>query len=373
MHVVNIVLNDFTNDSRVLKTSKTLMGLGMDVRVVALHREGLPEHDCVSGVPVDRIRLQSRNWSKHPLVQLVKFAEFAFRFLFAYKNAGVLHCNDLNALVVGCLCKLAKPKTAIVYDSHEFAINAVPGESQWSVRSKYCLERLLIRFASAVITVSNSIAEEYARMYRIRKPYLVLNCPNYVEAPKTDTLRTAFGLSRSQKVFLYQGALSRGRGIEIILEAFSRRRDSACVLVCMGYGPLESLVKEQARDSNNIFFHPAVSPGDILAYTGSADYGISFIEDLCLSYRYCLPNKLFEYLMAGVPVLVSNLVEMQGLVGTEGVGAVADGNTVSGFLKAVDRLLEMDYVTLTDRVRAARRKYCWENQEAILQQIYQKL
>jgi glycosyltransferase involved in cell wall biosynthesis len=235
------------------------------------------------------------------------------------------------------------------------------------------VERLFIRHAAAVITVSHSIAREYSRIYGISEPHVVLNCPNYVELPKTDTLRKIFGLSGAQKIFLYQGALATGRGIEIMLDAFSQRKDRDCVLVCMGYGPLEAMIKDCAQGSDNIFFHPAVSPDALLTYTGSADYGISFIEDLCLSYRYCLPNKLFEYLMAGIPVLVSNLVEMREFVETEGVGVVADDNSVNGFLGAVGRLLERDDAGLRNRAREASRRYCWENQETVLRDVYGSL
>ncbi|MBF4328677.1 glycosyltransferase, partial [Vibrio anguillarum] len=108
------------------------------------------------------------------------------------------------------------------------------------------------------------------------------------------------------------------------------------VLVCMGYGPLEALIQEKAHQQSTIFFHPAVTPDVLLNYTSSADYGVSFIEDSCLSYRYCLPNKMFEYLMAGLPVLTSNLFEMKRLVEIEGVGIVAEENTVEGFRKAIE-------------------------------------
>jgi glycosyltransferase involved in cell wall biosynthesis len=306
-------------------------------------------------------------------VQIIKFFEFLVKVVLRCREVDCLHCNDLNALVVGCVCRLFNSRLKVVYDAHEFEANQVPNQSRLSIRLHSAIERLFIRRADAVITVSGSIASAYARIYGIAKPYLVLNCPNYTEQAKTDTLRRVFNLDRTQKIFLYQGALAAGRGVEIMLEAFSRRRDRACVLVCMGYGPLESLVRERSKDGDNVFFHPAVSPDALPAYTSSADYGISFIEDLCLSYRYCLPNKLFEYLMAGIPVLVSNLVEMKGFVEAEGVGAVADDNSVDGFLGAVDSLLRMDDAGLRGRVRAASRRYCWENQETVLRDVYGSL
>lgn len=373
MKVVSLVLNDFTNDSRVLKTAKSLMCLGLDVRVVALHREGLDEDEVVSGVSTRRIRLTTRAWSKNPAVQVLKFLEFALRFAASFRKVDVLHCNDLNALVVGCLSKLLRPKLQLVYDSHEFAINDVPNESRLRIRLKYVLERSLIRFAVAVINVSGSIADEYTKLYGIRRPFLVLNCPLYREQRRTDRLQVSLGLVPGQKVFLYQGALAPGRGVEIMLDAFAARADNSCVLVCMGYGPLGDYVRRQAKRSANIFFHEAVDPAILLEYTASADYGISLIEDTCLSYRYCLPNKLFEYLMAGIPVVVSNVVEMEALVVREGVGVVTEDNTADGLLRAMESVLRMNYSDLAAAARAARKKYCWEVQERVLAGIYRGL
>lgn len=373
MKIANLVLNNFINDSRVLKASKTLLNSGYDVCVVALHDTALKEHEMISGVSVHRIKLVSRAWSKHRLIQVLKLFEFIGRFVFRYRKFDVLHCNDLNGLFVGCCCKLTRPKTIIVYDSHEFAINDVPNQSARSIKLKKILEGFLIRFAHSVINVSDSIANEYARIYNIPKPHLVLNCPAYHEQPKRNLFREYLGIRSDQSIFLYQGGLSKGRGIELLLEAFSDLDTDKNVLVCMGYGPLEGLIQEKAQQQNTVFFHPAVPPDVLLNYTSSADYGILFYEDTCLNHRYCSPNKIFEYLMAGLPVLTSNLFEMKRLVETEGVGIVAEENTVEGFRNAVEASLVQDYDAIQKNVFAARKKYCWEEQEKELKEIYHAL
>jgi glycosyltransferase involved in cell wall biosynthesis len=370
MKIANLVLNNFINDSRVLKTSRTLLDSGYDVCVVALHDSELKEYDTISDIAVHRIKLISRAWSKHRSIQVIKLFEFIVRFILRYRKFDVLHCNDLDGLFVGVCCKLTRPRLTIVYDSHEFAINDVPNQSSISIKLKKILEGLFIKFAHSVINVSDSIANEYSRLYNIPKPHLVLNCPLYHEQPKRNLFRESLGIGSDQTIFLYQGGLSKGRGIELLLEAFSDLNSDKNVLVCMGYGPLEALILEKSQQHRTIFFHPAVSPDVLLNYTSSADYGISFIEDACLSYRYCLPNKMFEYLMAGLPVLISNLIEMKRLVETEGVGIVAEENTISGFRKAVEASLIQDYATIQKNVFEARKKYCWEEQENILKDVY---
>lgn len=370
MRVINLVINDFTHDNRVLKTSKTLQKLGHDVTVVALHNEQLMERETVDGVPVHRIKLTTRYWPKNIVIQVLKFIEFCVRFGFYYGRGSIIHCNDLEGLVLGVGCKALNWQLKLVYDSHEFAINQVPNQSKWSIKALYLLEKFFIRFACHVIVVSDTIANEYARLYSIKKPHLVLNCPEFKEHHRKYLFHQRFGIRSDQVVFLYQGGLSLGRGIETLLQAFEQRSGDRCVLVCMGYGPLEGLVIDYSRRCPIIFFHPAVDQSVLLDHTSSADFGISLIEDTCLSFRYCLPNKLFEYLMAGLPVIVSDLPEMRRLVNSESIGVVIYDNTVTGFNAAVDQILVTDISRTLSNVRNVRKMYCWETQEQVLMDIY---
>lgn len=368
--IANVVLNDFTNDSRVWKISESLKQSGYKVSVVAMHREGLPLEQSFEGVEVQRIRLISRPWPKWKPVQFLKYLEFLFRVFWRFKNVDIVHCNDLNALPIGVLIKIFGRNVAVVYDCHEYETetNGLKGNEK---RLKKWLERALIKYVDRICTVSGSISKEYARLYNIPAPSLVLNCPVYRDQPKRDLFRENLNIRQDQTIFLYQGGLAKGRGVELILDAFSGLVSDKNVLVFMGYGPLESLIKEKTLQEKAIYFHPAVNPKVLLNYTSSADYGISFIEDSCLSYRYCLPNKMFEYLMAGLPVLTSNLSEMKSLVESAGIGIVAGTNTVEGFRKAVAASLEQDYSAIQKNVFAARKKYCWEEQEKVLKEIYE--
>ncbi len=373
MKIINLVLNDFRHDSRVLKTSRSLQCMGYEILVVAIHNKNLQERERVDGVSVHRIRLSSRSWPRINLIKLIKFLEFSIRFVIGYRREKIIHCNDLGGLFVGVFSKAFNPSQKLIYDSHEFAINDVPYQSYLSIKVKYFLEKFLIRFASQVIVVSDSIANEYSRLYKIKKPNLVLNCPAYIEQKKNDIYRQNFGIGSNQLIFLYQGGLSGGRGIEILLKTFELRTDHDCVLVCMGHGPLEGLVQNYANHNQNIFYHPAVSPINLLDYTSSADFGISFIEDVCLSYRYCLPNKLFEYLMAGLPVLTSNNFEMRRFVEFESIGIVAESNSLDGFQAVLNYAVNLNISAIRANVKRVRQKYCWEEQEKVLKELYGQL
>lgn len=367
--LVSIVLNNFSNDSRVLRENVTWGKLGYDVTVVALHDDPLPMEEKISGIKVRRIKLVTRQLLKHRIIQVIKYLEFILRAAFGFYDASIFHCNNLDSLPIGVFVKLfLKPSVKIVYDAHEFETETLD-LSKIEKLIYRMLERILIRFADVVLTVSDSIASEYAKMYSIDKPLLVLNCPSFVEVAKHNLFRENLDIGCDQKIFLYQGSLSSGRGLDILLESFISLNSDEYVIVFMGYGHLTEKIIEASHKHRNVYFHEAVKPEELLEYTSSADFGVSFIEDACLSYRYCLPNKLFEYLMAGVPVITSNLPEMKKFVEKYHVGLVSKENTAQGLLEAVISGNKVDYHELVSNVNRIKKNYCWEEQEKVFEVV----
>uniref|UniRef100_UPI002B24BEB2 glycogen/starch synthase n=1 Tax=Aliarcobacter butzleri TaxID=28197 RepID=UPI002B24BEB2 len=166
----------------------------------------------------------------------------------------IIHCNDLNTLPIGVIIKKFFNKdTKIVYDAHEYEINDTPNESKYKIKIKYILEKFLIKYVDKVMTVSDSIADEYVRLYNIKKPALVLNTPPYKNIEKKNIFRENLGIKENQTIFLYQGGLSRGRGIEILLETFKTIDNENAVIVFMGYGSLENLIRETSKEYKNIY------------------------------------------------------------------------------------------------------------------------
>ena len=372
--VTLIVLNNFKNDSRVLKEAISLQNIGYQIKVVALHEDTLGEFDTVSNISVHRIRLKSKEWSKKRFIQLVKYFEFIYKVVKEYKHSDILHCNDLNALPIGVIVKKFFNKSAkIVYDAHEYEINDRPNESKYSIKIKYFFEKWLIKYADRVITVSDAIAKEYVKLYDIEKPALVLNAPPYVSIKKKNIFRETFNISEDKTIFLYQGGLSNGRGIEILLETFKQMKNSKSVIVFMGYGVLENIVVESSQEYENIYYHKAVSPTILLNYTSSADFGILFYENNCLNHYLCSPNKMFEYLMAEIPVVVSNLYEMRRLVENSSIGIVAKENSPKGLNIAIKEATQLDRQKLHNNIQKVKTIYNWEEQEKILLKVYEGL
>lgn len=319
---LHIVRNTVRNDSRVLKEAATLRdsGLFSAVEIVGLNEAGLPEREVIDGLNVRRIALSSRGWSKGLAGQVFKFAEWRHRIIQAYGDQplGVVHCHDLDPLPIGVQLK-ARTGAALVYDAHE--LETEQGErSRLRVALARWTERRLIGRADGCITVSASIVDWYARTYPGVKPALVRNLPVRPSGPVVPVdLRGRYQLPDEALLFIYLGALSPGRGIAELMEAFADEGQPHHI-VFMGYGILADQIAERAAACSRIHLHPAVPPQDVIRHAAGADVGVSFIMDTCLSNRFCLPNKLFECALAGLPVLVSDLPEQRRFVEAYGAG-----------------------------------------------------
>lgn len=372
--VALLALNPFTNDSRVLKEALSLRDSGYAPSVIALHENSLAETDSTQGIPVHRIRLFTRNWPKIMPIQILKYVEWLWRAFLLARKSDYLHCNDLQTLPIGAVARLIRGKRVrIVYDAHEFEINDVANEAEWRIRIKAFMERALIKFADTTITVSDSIAVEYARMYAIEKPELVMNCPPLIPELQANLFRERLGIAADSIIFLYQGGLAPGRGIEKIIRTFNRLPNHQRVVVFMGYGPMVEDVLQAAANSPNIFFHPAVAPDVLPKFTASADVGLCLIQNLCRSYYYCLPNKLFEYLMASLPVVVSDLPELRRMVADHAIGWIVPENQGSAIDDVIQQIDRQALASRKQAIRLCRDRYHWGEQEIKLLQAYKKL
>ncbi len=373
LKIANIVFNPFTNDSRVIKESISLSNAGYKVEVIAHGDKNLKEYEEQENFIVRRFAYLDRKVTKSKLSKLKIYLSYLKQSVNYCKNFDILHCNDLNTLPIGFIIKKFYNKNIkIVYDAHEYEteINGLKGINKTITK---IAEKFLIKYADATICVSNAIADEYVKLYNIEKPALVLNTPAFQKIEKKDIFREVFSIKKEQTIFLYQGALSKGRGIEIVFETFKQMQDNRSVVVFMGYGELEELVKTTAKEYKNIYFHKAVSPDILLDYTSSTDFGLSIIEDSCLSYRYCLPNKMFEYAMADIPIIVSNLFEMKKVVEEYEIGVVLRENSSNGLGNAIKKAKSLDRIKLHKNIQKVKEIYNWQKQEKNLLNIYNNL
>ena len=175
--VVQTVFNNYTNDSRVFKTANSLSSEGYKVSVVGHHDVNLAKSEIVNGVKIHRVSFLNRKITKSKISKLIAYIKYIKEALFYSSETDIIHCNDLNTLPIGVLIKKFYNKNVkVVYDAHEYETqkNGLHGIDKKLVA---LLERYCIKYADQVITVSDSIAHEYVRLYGIDKPYVVLNTP----------------------------------------------------------------------------------------------------------------------------------------------------------------------------------------------------
>jgi glycosyltransferase involved in cell wall biosynthesis len=351
------------------------LGIAEKIYVAALHSHGTLEEETIDGsIFVKRFKLKMRGLSRNFFIQLIKYLELTGKLLkyFSGKNIGMINIHSFSLLPLGVLLKW-RLKSFLVYDAHELETEQVGGLSFRKSISKIA-ERMFIHCSDMMIVVSDSIADWYVAHYKIQRPYVVKNTPPYRDKiEKHNKFRTYFNIPSEKKIFLYQGGLMAGRGIELLLETFKTSHVQSVVLVFMGYGPMENMVKEAAKDCDAIYYLPAVSPDVLLDYTSSADYGIHVIFNTCLNHNFCLPNKLFEYMMAEIPVVVSNVKEMAQLVLENNIGVVIKDLDPPGLVDAVNKVQAMNYAELQANIKEVKKNYSWEAQEQILASAYQEL
>jgi glycosyltransferase involved in cell wall biosynthesis len=235
-----------------------------------------------------------------------------------------------------------------------------------------------------VITVNETIAKELSSRYLVPTPWVVMNAPS-MKSPAYITstgngksLRAAIGIGSDLHLILYSGSITFNRGLEKVIESLVYLPD--CYLVLMGYGTerykisLQALAREIGVESRFSFFGPVPSE-EVTTYASCADLGIAPIKNACLSYYYCSPNKLFEYILAGVPVIASNFPEMGKVIHKYEIGYTFDPEDSRGIARVIRRVFDnpQHYQKMKQNTITASHAYNWEKESKKLLEIYQTL
>jgi glycosyltransferase involved in cell wall biosynthesis len=286
----------------------------------------------------------------------------------------VVHANDIATLIPGWVAaRLTGAR--LVYDTHEYAVGVPYRKAFWAWLAA-TLERLLIRRCDAVITVSDGISERLQARYGLKeRPTVVRNVPDLPPPGEAPDLREEMGIGEAPLV-LHQGAVADGRGGENLIRAVSFT-ESAHLLFLGADGSYTERLRRLAVELDveaRTHFHPPVALTSLLSYTTQADVGVSLLQDSCENHRLALPNKLFEYLAAGLPVVVSDLPEMRRLVDERQVGWVTDPGDPAEIARALSEATgARDDESLENRVRVAASELNWQREHVRLTDLYAKL
>jgi glycosyltransferase involved in cell wall biosynthesis len=262
----------------------------------------------------------------------VIFVEANLRILFRglIERPQIIHCNDWYVLPSALAIK-SLTGARLLYDAHELEsqVNMIkPGTS----KAVLWIERLAWKHVDFFVTVSFSIQSWYLETLGSKSSDIVLNSPEFPPLPVSKEIngyfRNLHEIPQGVPIFLYVGYLESGRGLDVILEAFAKT-DSKAVAVFLGEGPYLEKVQTASQIRSNVFVHPMVDHSKVVSLAASADFGLCLIENVSLSDFYCLPNKLFEYAFANLPVVASDFPDLSRVVKEFGLGVCIEPNVES--------------------------------------------
>ena len=362
---------DLTYDSRVRKEARALAEAGFEVVLACLR--GDPEGpDLPAGVTVRQVPAVNESvvpGSSNPFrargtrrasaaVRGAAWLVGYVRNLRTWGRSAIDACGPVRLWYVHDLTGLAAIAPAvdsavpIVYDSHELFMESgtaihLPGPARAFLR-RY--EARLVARCAAVVTVNDALATVLRDRYRPRRVVVVHNCPDRWTRPDVvpDVLRRAAGIPAECPVILHHGVLAAERGIEVLMDAILEPGLDQAHLVLLGYGTQRERYRQVAADSRwqgRVHVLDAVPPSGLLDWVACADVGAMPILGATRNHVLSTPNKMFECLAAGVPVVASDFPMMRKVLLGEPTGAlgeVCDPHSVAETATAIRAILELD-------------------------------
>lgn len=364
------VTNDLYTDNRVDKICAFLTDQGFEVELIGRIRPESPSLEP-RRYRTHRFRLP---FDKGPFF----YAAYNIR-LFLYllvRRSELLVANDLDTLLANYLVTRFKPKTRLVYDSHEFftevpeLVNRPKVQRIWQR-----IERLIFPKLDTIYTVNGSIAKRYEELYH-KKVRVVRNI-SPLWNPSHRASRKDLGIPEDKFILIIQGAgINIDRGAEEAIEALRRLED--VVLIIVGDGDVLPQLKKNVKEyelQNKVLFFGKRPYRELMQFTALADVGLTLDKPTNLNYRFSLPNKVFDYIHATTPIICSDLPEVTKVVNENKVGLVLSDYTVDALVEAVNELKGNKdlYHQLKENCRIAAKKESWEGECEVLKEIYPKV
>ncbi len=357
--IIVSVTNDLNTDQRVHKVCLSLVNNGFEVLLIG--------RKLSTSLPLNR------RYATHRMSLLFKssvlfYLEYNFRLFFylLFHKKDILLANDLDTLLANFLVSRIQNKK-LVYDSHEL-FTEVPELIHRPSKQKIWLqlERYILPKLKNTYTVCQSIADYYNQKYATNFK-VIRNIP-------IKKSRLKIQKNTKQKTIIYQGAINIGRGLELMIEVMKYLENIKFIIVGTGdiYTQLQKkVVTENVTDK--ITFLGKITPIELQKITPKANLGISLEEDLGLNYRYALPNKLFDYVHANIPVLVSDLPEMKQLVLAYKIGEIAISREPKKLAKQIKKILHSEKEKYQKSLEKAQEKLHWQHEEKILLSVFNNL
>ncbi len=304
------------------------------------------------------------------------YAEFNSRLFWTLllERKSLLYANDLDTLLPNFLVSKFK-SSPLVYDSHEYYTEVPELVNRPFVKSFWeKLEASIFPRLKNVITVNEKLAEIYSEKYNVPVA-AIRNVPELFQEDTLDKNEIMVGkpIDESKEILIYQGALNLGRGIELMIDCMEFL--PGVELLIVGTGDVYHDLKTRVKNLNlgdRIHFSGRLAPEKLKNLTATASLGMSLEEDLGLNYRYALPNKIFDYIHAGIPVIVSDLPVMSDIVSDNGVGEILENRTPTALSELVRKVLSNKASYGTNLYNAAR-KFNWNREKILFQKFIDRI
>lgn len=374
MIAIHLYQSPMVGESRIERIADTLLDEGIltEVTLVGTSAPGLPARECPRrGLEILRIG-SARKAGGGLLEKATRTTAWsrAVREAIAGRRFDLVNCHAVSLLPL-CTGICARSGARLIYDTHELETETYYCRGPRKLLLK-AIERRYIRRAAHTFVVGPRIAKWYRDTYGI-EPTVIRNMPIRKDLPRDagGGMRSRLGIAQGEMVFLYLGKIAPGRGIEKTIEIFGNAPGRHVVF--MGDGPLVPLVKAAGSKHSNIHHHPPVPPSRVTSEAMAADVGIFLSARTCLSYEYSCPNKFFEYLQAGLPVMVTdNFVEQAEILLTHRAGWVVSQDAVKAG-RAIASLTAGEVSTAAANARSCAVGYHWGIDRELLVQTYRRL
>ncbi|MGC8927804.1 MAG: glycosyltransferase [Myxococcota bacterium] len=403
MKILMIAPDIFMIDRRIILEAESLIKAGHSVTLLSGFECKKEEHYTMRGISIHRYVY---DWDDYRLKVIRKFLPdreilrravnrgfilFANRFLtlspferFIFDKANqfeadIIHCHDLPVLKPAILLSAIRD-IPLIYDAHELYPSQKVLPFRLRLRS-FLNERLYIKYADYVITVNEFIADIMKRRYRVRDIGVIMNCAKPLKNQDLNEyrglLRERLKLKEGDKIVLFQGWISQERNLDNIVRAFKYTGENI-KLVLIGYGPYESKLREivrRERLKKRVFFVGEVPSDEILKYSVGADIGIIPYEPIDENHKYCSPNKFFEFILCGLPVISNELPFFMSMNKKYGAVITADMKRPYELAKVIKSVFadEDRMNRLRDGAIKASLELNWSVEEKKLYDIYEKV
>ncbi|MCB0754431.1 MAG: glycosyltransferase [Flavobacteriales bacterium] len=358
------VINDLSTDQRVHKHCTLLTELGYDVMLIG--------RSTSSSMPLDQRNYRThRMWlpfEKGPLFYASYNIALFFQLLF--RKADLLFSNDLDTLLPYFLVSRLKGKK-LIYDSHEFFTEVPELVSRPSVQRIWKrLEGWILPKLEHALTVNQSIAALYKKQYGIEMKVL-RNIPKARQLQRAKSTKEDLHLPDGKIIILQGSGINVDRGAEEAVLAMKEVKDAT--LLILGSGDVINQLKSMVAENNlteKVIFKGRMPYEEMMAHTRLADLGLTLDKDTNINYRFSLPNKLFDYIHAGIPVLASDLVEVAAIVREHEIGDVVESVEPTILAAKINEMLQSPKVeTWKQNCINARLVLNWEKESEMLRNL----